>query len=214
LVLSQKCKPTRICVFCSANSGGAGGYTEFAERLGTAMAWQGIGLVWGGSRQGLMGSIARAAQIAGGWVTGIILADSVDKERAAGPNTELYVAKTMHERKSLMYQLSDGFVVLPGGFGTMEQFLEITAWAKLGRHRKPITLANVGGYFDAVLEWLDRAVADGFVTAGERRLVRSADTSEEVLGQLRSETGAAELPLCSAGEVMSGPRQAQLPTRT
>jgi cytokinin riboside 5'-monophosphate phosphoribohydrolase len=186
--------PSQICVFCGAKSGLFDGYTDFAERLGTELARQGIGLVYGGSRLGLMGTIAQAVLAEGGVVTGIIPAHLVDKEKVAGSNTQLYVVKNMHERKSLMYRLSDGFVALPGGFGTMDELLEIATWAKLNLHSKPITLANVGGYFESMLEWFDRAVADGFLTPGDRRLVRSADTVDGVLDQLRAEVGA-EVPV-------------------
>jgi hypothetical protein len=183
---SRNSKPRQICVFCGAKNGASSDYTEFAEHLGAELTRQGIGLVYGGSRLGLMGSIARAVLAEGGSVVGIIPAHLVEKEKAAGANTQLYVVKTMHERKSLMYHLSDGFVALPGGFGTMDELLEIATWAKLSLHDKPIALANVGGYFESMLEWFDRAVADGFVTAEERRVVRSADTVEGILDHLHA----------------------------
>ncbi|MFI5587253.1 TIGR00730 family Rossman fold protein [Amycolatopsis sp. NPDC051758] len=192
---SRNRKPAQICVFCGAKSGTFDGYTEFAERLGTELARQDIGLVYGGSRLGLMGSIAQAVLAEGGAVTGIIPAHLIEKEKAAGGNTQLFVVKSMHERKNLMYRLSDGFVALPGGFGTMDELLEIATWAKLSLHTKPITVANVDGYFDSVLTWFDRAVTDGFVGADERGLVRSAETVDEVLEHLHAGVEAAELPV-------------------
>ncbi|HEX5406636.1 MAG TPA: TIGR00730 family Rossman fold protein [Pseudonocardiaceae bacterium] len=174
-----------ICVFCGARNGTRGDYTDFAEQLGKELARQGVGLVYGGSERGLMGSLARATLDAGGHVIGIIPADLVEKEKAAGASTELYVVSNMHQRKSLMYRLAAGFVALPGGFGTMDELLEIATWAKLGLHSKPIALANVGGYFDPLVNWFDRAVQDGFVDPAERQLVRTLDTVDEVLDHLQ-----------------------------
>jgi uncharacterized protein (TIGR00730 family) len=153
----------RICVFCGASAGAAPGYAQTASALGTELAGRGIGVVYGGGRLGLMGVVADSALAAGGEVVGVIPRGLVDRELAHGGLTELHVVKTMHERKALMNELSDGFVTLPGGLGTLEEVAEVVSWAQLGLHAKPIGVLNVAGYFDGLVDWLARAVSDGFV---------------------------------------------------
>jgi uncharacterized protein (TIGR00730 family) len=153
----------RICVFCGAAAGVSAGFAEAAGAVGTELARRGIGVVYGGGRLGLMGVVAEAALAAGGEVTGVIPRGLVDRELAHDGLSELHVVATMHERKALMNELSDGFVTLPGGLGTLEELAEVVSWAQLGLHAKPIGVLNVDGFYDGLLGWLERAVGDGFV---------------------------------------------------
>jgi hypothetical protein len=153
----------RICVFCGAAEGASAVFGEAASALGAELARRGIGVVYGGGRIGLMGVVADAALAAGGEVTGVIPRGLVDRELAHGGLSELHTVGTMHERKALMNELSDGFVTLPGGLGTLEELAEVVSWAQLGLHGKPIGVLNVAGYFDGLLGWVERAVSDGFV---------------------------------------------------
>jgi uncharacterized protein (TIGR00730 family) len=161
----------RICVFCGAASGGSPVFVEAASAVGAELARRGIGVVYGGGRLGLMGVVANAALAAGGEVSGVIPRGLVDRELAHDRLSALHVVETMHERKALMNELSDGFVTLPGGLGTLEEVAEVVSWAQLGLHAKPVGVLNVAGYFDGLLEWVDRAVSDGFVRAEHARLL-------------------------------------------
>lgn len=142
-----------------------------AVQLGHALAERGIGLVYGGGRVGLMGTIAGAVLERGGEVIGVIPEDLVKKELAHEGLTSLRVVGSMHERKALMARLSDGFVAMPGGFGTLDEFCEILTWAQLGLHQKPCGFLNVDGYFDLFLKFIDHSVAQGFIRAEHRKLI-------------------------------------------
>lgn len=142
---------------------------------------RGFGIVYGGGRVGLMGVIADAALAAGGEVIGVIPEALATKEVAHAGVTQLHVVSTMHERKALMADLSDAFVALPGGFGTMDEFCEILTWAQLRIHTKPVGLLNCDGYYDELLALFDKMVREGFVTETNRGLVRSAGTIGELL---------------------------------
>jgi uncharacterized protein (TIGR00730 family) len=142
--------------------------------------------VYGGASVGLMGAVADAALAAGGRVVGVIPRRLVDRELAHPGLAELHVTESMHERKALMSDLSDAFAALPGGFGTLEELAEVTTWAQLGLHRKPIGLLNVSGYFDLLLEFAGRMVADGFLSAEHRRLLVTATTPEDLLSGLQT----------------------------
>ncbi len=161
----------RICVFCGANPGRGTGYLALAASVGTGLATRGIGLVYGGGRVGLMGAVADAALAAGGEVIGVIPRRLVDRELAHPGLSELRVVETLHERKAEMAALSDAFIALPGGLGTLEELSEVASWAQLGLHDKPIGLLGRDGFWDPFLAWLDHAVAEGFVAPDHRRLV-------------------------------------------
>ncbi len=161
----------RICVFCGSSSGRGEAYRRLAVALGRVLAARGLGLVYGGGRVGLMGTIADAVLEGGGEVIGVIPEDLVKKELAHDRLTDLRVVGSMHERKALMASLSDGFIALPGGFGTLDEFCEILTWAQLGLHRKPAGILDGAGYFDRFLAFVDHAVAEGFVRGVHRDLL-------------------------------------------
>lgn len=153
----------RVCVFCGSNVGTRPAYVEHARLLGSLLAEQRIGVVYGGGSIGLMGALAEAAARAGGEVIGVIPEALIVHERGDTAVGELRVVTTMHERKALMVELSDAFIVLPGGFGTLDEFFETVSWAQLGIHRKPIGLLNTEGFFDSLLAAIAHAVAEGFI---------------------------------------------------
>ncbi|MEP6538432.1 MAG: TIGR00730 family Rossman fold protein [Bryobacteraceae bacterium] len=161
----------RICVFCGSSLGARPVYAAAARALGSLLAARGIGLVYGGAKVGLMGSLADAAIAAGGKVIGVMPELLVRKEVAHGGLKELHVVKSMHERKAMMADLSDGFIALPGGFGTFEEFCEVLTWAQLGLHSKPCGILNVGGYFDSLLQLFDQSVAEEFLRPAHRAMV-------------------------------------------
>lgn len=175
----------RICVFCGSNAGSQAIYRAEAERLGWLLAARGIELVYGAGNIGLMGAVADACLTAGGTVIGIIPQALMGKEvagRAVDHRalTRLEVVDSMHTRKARMAELSDGFIALPGGFGTFEEFCEILTWGQLGFHVKPMGLLNVNGFYDPLLAMFDRAVSDGFLRPQNRAMVL-ADTDIESL---------------------------------
>src|SRR5262245_8842875 len=145
----------RVCVFCGSKSGSRVIYADATRRFGQALVEHGCELVFGAGHVGLMGVLADAVLAAGGNAIGVIPQALVDRELAHGSLTELHIVETMHQRKSLMADLSDAFVALPGGYGTGDELFEILTWAQLGIHSKPIGLLNVAGYFDPMLAWLD-----------------------------------------------------------
>lgn len=152
-----------------------------AVKLGHVLAERGLGLVYGGGRVGLMGTIADAVLERGGEVIGVIPEDLVKKEVAHKGLSDLRVVGSMHERKALMARLSDGFIAMPGGFGTLDEFCEILTWAQLGLHRKPCGVLDVGGYFGLFLKFVDHSVAQGFVRAEHRDLVLVERAPEALL---------------------------------
>ena len=170
-----------LCVFCGSRAGGATVYADSARRFGELLAARGLALVYGGGHVGLMGVLADAVLRAGGEVVGVIPQALVDKELAHPGMTELRIVSTMHQRKALMADLADGFIALPGGFGTADELFEILTWAQLGLHAKPIGVVNVGGYFDALLAWLDHTVGERLVRPEHRRLLLEADDPERLL---------------------------------
>lgn len=176
----------RICVFCGSNSGHGEKYRAMAVTLGHALAARGLGLVYGGGRVGLMGAIADAVLERGGEVIGVIPEDLVKKEVAHKGLSDLRVVGSMHERKALMARLSDGFIAMPGGFGTLDEFCEILTWAQLGLHQKPCGVLDVGGYFDLFLKFVDHSVAQGFVRAEHRDLVLVERAPEALLDAFES----------------------------
>ncbi|HVW33048.1 MAG TPA: TIGR00730 family Rossman fold protein [Acidimicrobiia bacterium] len=164
----------RVCVFCGSKHGVRPAYREAAQAMAETMVGAGIDLVYGGGRVGLMGTLADAVLDAGGQVIGVIPEAMSDREIAHYGITDLHVVKTMHERKALMYNLSDGFVALPGGLGTLEELFEITTWSQLGLHAKPTGLLDVAGYYTPLVGFLDQLVHEGFVSSRHRRLLRVA----------------------------------------
>ena len=175
----------RLCVFCGSYAGTRSVYRDTAERVGRHLANAGITMVYGGGKIGLMGAAADAALIHGGSVIGVIPRRLADREVAHDGLTELHVVSSMHERKMLMAELSDAFIALPGGYGTLEEFWEAVTWTQLGIHDKPCGLLNVEGFFDPMLAQIDRAVTDGFITAENRALVIADDEVERLLDGLR-----------------------------
>ena len=153
----------RVCVFCGASSGRLPAYADGARRLGSVLGGRRVGLVYGGGRVGLMGAVADAALAAGGEVVGVIPRELVDRELAHGGLSELRVVDSLHERKALMAELADGFVALPGGFGTLDELLEQLTWSQLGLHAKPIGLLDVEEYWRPLIELARHATEEGFV---------------------------------------------------
>jgi uncharacterized protein (TIGR00730 family) len=153
----------RLCVYCASSDGVRPEYVAAARGLGTLLATRGQALVYGGGRVGLMGAVADAALAAGGEVIGVIPHALVQREVAHRGLTALHVVDSMHERKSMMSQLADGFIVLPGGLGTLEEFFETWTWAQLGVHRKPVGLLDVAHYWQSLVKMLEHAEAEGFL---------------------------------------------------
>jgi uncharacterized protein (TIGR00730 family) len=176
----------RVCVFTGSNRGVRPEYGEAAGELGRLLAGRGIGVVYGGARVGLMGTLADAALAAGGEVVGVIPAALVAKEVAHAGLTDLRVVDSMHQRKALMSDLADAFIALPGGWGTLEEFFEVLTWAQLGLHRKPCGLLNVHGYFDGLLAFLSHTIDEGFVRPEYAAMIAVATTPEALLDRLAS----------------------------
>ena len=175
---------TRICVFCGSRPGARAAYADAAREMGTLLAARGLGLVTGGGKVGLMGVVANAALGAGGEAIGVIPRTLVEREVGHEGMTELHVVETMHQRKAAMAALSDAFVALPGGIGTMEELFEVWTWSVLGIHAKPVGLLNVDGYYDHLLRFLDGAVTEGFFHPAHRDRLVSATTPEALLARL------------------------------
>jgi uncharacterized protein (TIGR00730 family) len=176
-----------ICVFCGSAPGSRPSYSRAAEDLGRALAGRGLTLVYGGGRLGLMGIVADAVLKAGGRAIGVIPRMLIEREVAHPGLTAQHVVTTMHERKTLMAELSDGFVGLPGGMGTFDELVEIVTWAQLGLHAKPVVLANIEDYFRPMYAMLDHAVQEGFVTPLSRSRWRNAESIERVMQVLAGE---------------------------
>ncbi len=174
----------RVCVFCGSSPGRDPRYRDAASRLARTLVARRLGLVFGGGSVGLMGVLADAVLGAGGEAIGVIPHGLAAREVAHRGLRDLRVVPSMHARKSLMAELSDAFLALPGGFGTFEELFEVITWAQLGIHRKPIGLLNAGGYYDGLIGFLDHAVAEGFVSVENRGLVQVADTPEALLDRL------------------------------
>jgi len=170
-----------IAVFCASAEGSLPAYREAAESFARLLAQREIGLIYGGARAGLMGAVADAALAAGGKVVGVIPHVLVDLEVAHHGVSELHVVDTMHTRKALMAEKADAFVVLPGGFGTLEEIFEVLAWQTLRLHDKPIVLLNTLGFYDKLLQFLDHAVAEGMLKQKNREILLVAKDPAEAL---------------------------------
>ena len=180
----------RVCVYCGSSNDVPEVYKDCARQVGTTLAEQGIGVVYGGGRVGLMGIVADAALAAGGEVVGVIPDELQGLELGHSGLTELFVVDSMHARKMMMAQLSDAFIALPGGFGTLEEIAEATTWTQLNYHRKPVGLLNIAGYYDPLLAWIRGAVEAGFIRPVHQGLLCAAQTPQALLDTL----AAAEIP--------------------
>jgi len=183
-----------LCVFCGSQTGRQPAYLEAARELGRVLVARGFGLVFGGGRIGLMGALADAVLAAGGQVTGVIPEALVRREVAHRGLSELLVVDSMHERKQLMAERSDGFIALPGGLGTFEEFLEVLTWAQLGIHSKPCGLLDVEGYFGPLLRQLDHGVAEGFIRDVHRGLFVVERSPEALLDRFAQHEPARVTP--------------------
>ena len=185
----------RIAVYCGSNKGKRPEYAAAADELGTLLAREKIELVYGGGMVGLMGVVADAVLKHGGHVIGVIPEKLVIKEVVHEKLPDLRVVKNMHERKALMAELADGFIALPGGYGTFEEFFEVLAWGQLGWHQKPVGLFDVGGFYRGLLEFLDHATSEGFIRPQHRELVLVENSAEKLLQRLRQFQPPAEVEM-------------------
>jgi hypothetical protein len=177
-----------ICVFCGSSPGGDPAYLAAAQAIGRMIAERGMGLVYGGAKVGLMGAVADATLAAGGQVTGVLPAALEKKELAHFGLTRLEVVGSMHERKARMAELSDGFIALPGGAGTLEEIFEIWTWGQLGFHGKPAGFLNVAGYYDKLAGFLDHTVSEAFVKSVHRDMLMFRDDPAALLDALAAYT--------------------------
>ena len=176
----------RIAVYCGSNKGARADYVRAADTLGRHLAKRGIDLIYGGGCVGLMGILADAALKNGGHVIGVIPQSLVIKEVVHEGLPDLRVVKNMHERKALIAELADGFIALPGGFGTCEEFCEVLAWSQLGYHQKPFGLLDVADFYRPLLRFFDHAVAEGFIRPKHRELVMVEEDAEKLLHRLET----------------------------
>lgn len=177
-----------ICVFCGSAPGNDPEFVAAASDLGQLLARRGIDVIYGGGRVGMMGALADSALVAGGRVHGVIPRAMVNLELAHDYLTELHVVETMHERKALMAEMADAFIAMPGGFGTLDELFEALTWSQLGIHDKPCGLLNTRGYFDSLLDFLDRAVNQGFIPAGHRNLLFDESTAAVLVDNIEAMT--------------------------
>jgi len=171
----------RICVFAGSNSGSRAEYRAAAQELGQAIVLRDLGLVYGGARVGLMGALADAVLAAGGHVTGVIPEALAAKEVAHDGLSDLRIVPSMHMRKAAMADLADGFIALPGGWGTLEEFFEVLTWAQLGLHAKPCGLLNVQGFFYRLLSFLDHSIDERFVRRENRSMLIASSSPGDLL---------------------------------
>lgn len=176
---------SRICLFCGANRGVRPSYAEAARTFGALLAADGVTLVYGGGGVGLMNEAAEAALASAGRVIGVITGELMARELGHPGLTELHVVDTMHERKAMMASLADAFVVLPGGFGTLDEVCEMLTWNQLAIHAKPVVLVNIEGFFDGLLAQLDRAVDDAVLRPENRAMLLVVDSVAEALDAAR-----------------------------
>jgi uncharacterized protein (TIGR00730 family) len=170
-----------VCIFCGSNSGNDPGFIQEAKKLAQVLASQNYGIVYGGASVGIMGAVADAMLEAGGRVSGVIPQTLVDREVAHRRLTDLRIVPTMHERKKIMFDLSDAFISLPGGFGTLDETFEIITWKQIGIHDKPLVLFNYNGFYAPVIDFVDKAVSAGLIKDAHRKLFSIAKTVDEIL---------------------------------
>ncbi len=176
----------RLCVFCGSKPGRNPAYRDAARAMGALLAREGIGLVYGGASVGLMGEVADAARAAGGEVIGVIPQALVRRELAHKDLDDLRIVHSMHDRKALMAELSDGFIALPGGIGTLEEIFEVWSWAQLGQHAKPCGFLNVEGYYDRLIAFLGHQVAEGFLAEQDRAMIIVEREPQAILSAVRN----------------------------
>jgi uncharacterized protein (TIGR00730 family) len=181
----------RWCVFCGSNTGDDPAFAREARSLGQAFAERGVGLVYGGGSVGLMGEISRTVMEHGGEAIGIIPRALADREIASEDISELHVVEAMHDRKAMMAKLSSGFIALPGGYGTFEEFCEMVTWVQLALHDKPCLLLNINGYYDPLIAMFDNALRSGLLTAESREIVHAYTSVEALVEHLDDELAAA-----------------------
>ena len=189
-----------LCVFCGSSTPPDPRYGAAARALGTFIAERGIEVVYGGGRVGLMGEVAGAALAAGGRVTGVIPVGLFSREIGHTGLTKLHEVGSMHERKQLMYDLSDGFIALPGGLGTLDELAEVTTWAQLGLHAKPVVLLDVDGFWDMLVAQFDLMVRVGLLRQANCDLVRRADTPQQALDALLAPRPAGQEKWITPGD--------------
>jgi hypothetical protein len=173
-----------VCVFCGSSPGRDPRHVESARRVGATLAAAGLEVVYGGGGGGMMRAVADGALEAGGRVTGVIPSAIMQLERAHPGLSAMHVVQTMHQRKQMMADLADAFVMLPGGFGTFEEFFEVVTWSQLGMHRKPCVLVDLHGYFGPLLQAIEHAAAAGFVSAAHRAIIDAVMTPEALVPAL------------------------------
>ncbi|XP_041026837.1 cytokinin riboside 5'-monophosphate phosphoribohydrolase LOG7-like [Juglans microcarpa x Juglans regia] len=174
----------RICVFCGSSSGKKASYQEAAVELGKELVERRIDLVYGGGSVGLMGLVSQAVHDGGRHVVGVIPRSLMPREITGETVGEVRAVSDMHQRKAEMARQADAFIALPGGYGTLEELLEVITWAQLGIHRKPVGLLNVDGYYNSLLSFIDKAVDEGFISPIARRIIVSAPTANQLFRQL------------------------------
>ena len=179
-----------VCVFCGSSAPADPRYRDAARALGALVARRGVGLVYGGGSVGLMGELADAALGHGGRVIGVIPAGLFAREVGHTGLTELHEVASMHERKQLMYELSDAFVALPGGLGTLDELAEVATWSQLGLHSKPLVLLDVDGFWEPLVAQLDRMASTGLLKPASRDLIQRTQSAEQALGVLAAATSA------------------------
>ncbi|MEU3063383.1 TIGR00730 family Rossman fold protein [Streptomyces subrutilus] len=184
----------RIAVFCGARTGHREDHADFAYDFGRALARRNRDLVYGAGGAGVTAALADGVLAGGGAVTGILPRTLYDRDRADRARGEVFVVRSMHERKALMYRLSRGFAVLPGGIGTLDELMEVTTWNQLSLMQKPIVVVNHRGFYDPMLAMLDHLVTEGFLSPQERLLVRTAPTADEALDLLGAPRTTALAP--------------------
>jgi uncharacterized protein (TIGR00730 family) len=184
----------RLCVFLGSSSGIVPSYGEAAFGFGALLARRGIGLVYGGGSIGLMGLVADGARSEGGEVIGVIPEALRAREQDHSDLTELHVTRTMHERKAMMAEMSDGFVALPGGIGTFEELFEVWTWSQLGYHAKPCALLNINGFYDAMRSFIDHVVAEGFLKPAHRDMLQLHEDPDVLLNAMFPNNPEAQRP--------------------
>lgn len=174
----------RVCVFCGSSSGKKASYQEAAVELAKELVERRIDLVYGGGSLGLMGLVSQAVHDGGRHVLGVIPRSLMPREVTGEPVGEVRAVSDMHQRKAEMARQADAFIALPGGYGTLEELLEVITWAQLNIHHKPVGLLNVDGYYNSLLSFIDKAVDEGFISPAARRIIVSASTAKQLFRQL------------------------------
>ncbi len=189
-----------VCVFCGSSAGRGSAYATAAQAAGRAIAEHGLRLVYGGAMVGLMGELADSALAAGGEVVGVIPLALVEREIAHTGLTEIHYVKSMHERKAMMADLSDGFLAMPGGVGTLEELFEIWTWAQLGHHRKPVGVLNTERFFDPLLAFLDRQCSEEFMRREHRDMLVVEQDAERILARFEAYHAPSVVKWIATGE--------------